>query len=235
VPTHADQRSLELDASLPLPPTDLRPMLPRTARRLPADETHLVDPTWGGLRVLASVRGHRVRLLADGLDAADRFPDLVASLASLDLAGALLDGEIVVPGVRGRALVATIRRDGPPIRPATLVVSDLPWHAGHALIAESLVRRRDRLADLAIRAPHLVAVDPAVGTAAVLQVVALHGLLGIIAKRADSPYLPGIRSRLWTLVRVADVMAASREAVPEGDGQRSDIALLRTLALGEDA
>jgi bifunctional non-homologous end joining protein LigD len=233
-------------------------MLPRTAHRLPVDEAHLVDPTWGGLRVLASAFGHRVGLYVEGRDVADRFPDLVASLGSLDLPGALLDGEIVVPGVRGRALVGAIGRPGPAIRPATLVVFDLPWLAGHVLIAESLVRRRDRLAELAIRAPHVVAVDPAFGTTAVLQVVVLHGLVGVIAKRADSPYLPGVRSRLWRLVRVADIKAAPPE--PQGRPlshaldhvtnwppgvatddtgkrsrrRRSDIALLRKLPLGED-
>jgi bifunctional non-homologous end joining protein LigD len=234
-------------------------MLPRTARRLPVDEAHLVDPTWGGLRVLASARGHRVGLYVEGVDVADRFPDLAASLGSLDLPGALLDGEIVVPGVHGRTLVGAVRRPGPAIRQATLVVIDLPWLAGHVLIAESLVRRRDRLAELAIRAAHVVAVEPALGTTAVLQVVALHGLVGVIAKRADSPYLPGVRSRLWRLVRVADVRAAPPEAHgrplsqdtkhmtsrPPGEAAsdagtrtsrpRSDIALLRRLPLGEDA
>ncbi len=124
-----------------------------------------------------------------------------------------------------------------PIRPATLVISDLLWVAGRPLLAESLERRRDRLAGLAIAAPHLVALAPAAGADAVLQVVALHGLLGVVAKRADSPYLPGVRSRLWTLVRVADAMAAVSLA-PEPDERatsRPDIALLRTLPLGEDA
>ncbi len=106
----------------------------------------------------------------------------------------------------GRATAEGIRRRGP-IRPATLVVSDLPWLAGRLLLAESLERRRARLAELAIAAPSIVVLEPARGAAAVLQLIALHGLVGVVAKRADSPYLPGVRSRLWTLIRVADVMA----------------------------
>jgi len=212
-------------------------MLPRTARHLPAGEARLVDPTWGGLRVLAAVRADLVRLLIDGLDVAERFPDIVVSLVALDLADAVLDGEIVVPGSRGLALAAAVRRGSSTITPATLVVSDLPWLSGRARVAEPLVRRRERLARLAIAGPHLVAVEAAAGADAVLQVVRLHGLVGIVAKRADSPYLPGVRSRLWTLVRVADVTTASIDRSHSVDGPRSrpDLALLRTLPLGEDA
>jgi bifunctional non-homologous end joining protein LigD len=212
-------------------------MLPRAARRLPLGEARLVDPTWGGLRILAAVRGDDVRLLVDGQDIAARFPEVVASLASLALRDALLDGEVVVPGARSRALAAALRRSDGAIRPATLVISDLPWLAGRALLTEPLDRRRDRLAGLAIAAPHLVLLAPAAGSGAVLEVATLHGLVGIVAKRADSPYLPGVRSRLWTFVRVGDVVTAASDA-PDGGtghGSRPDIVLLRTLPLGEDA
>lgn len=237
VATPPQQRSLKLDTGLPFPPDDLRPMLPRVARVLPVDHAHLVDPTWGGLRILAAVRGRGVRLLVDGLDVAERFPALVTALASLDLPDAVLDGEIVVPGARSRSLAGAVRRQGGPIGPATLVISDLPWHAGRALVAEPLDRRRDRLAGLAIAAPHLVALAPAAGTSAVLEVATLHGLAGIVAKRADSPYLPGVRSRLWTFVRVGDVAIASSLASDGGTSyaSRPEIVLLRTLPLGEEA
>jgi bifunctional non-homologous end joining protein LigD len=244
VPTPAGQRSLDLDARLPLPPNDLRPMLSRSARKLTIDDDRVVDPTWGGLRILASAQGGHVRLSVGADDVAHRFPDVVASLRSLDLPGAVLDGEIVVPGTVGHATADAMRHRGP-IRPATLVVSDLPWLAGRLLLAEALERRRARLAELAIAAPSVVVLEPARGAGAVLQLIALHGLVGVVAKRADSPYLPGTRSRLWTLIRVADVMAdgaAGSRVVLDGaaaDGVhapvRPDIALLRTLPFDEDA
>lgn len=243
VPTPAGQRSLELDARLPLPPDDLRPMLSRSARQLTVDDDRVVDPTWGGLRVLASVQGGHVRLSVGADDVADRFPDLVAALRSLDLPGAVLDGEIVVPGMVGHPTTDSVRRRDP-ISPATLVVSDLPWLAGRLLLAEALERRRARLAELAIAAPSIVVLEPARGAAAVLQLIALHGLVGIVAKRADSPYLPGMRSRLWTLIRVADVTAEEpagsrvvfEPAAPDGIRVpfRPDISLLRTLPFDED-
>jgi bifunctional non-homologous end joining protein LigD len=247
VPTPVHQPTLELEAPLPSPPADLRPMLARTGHRLPASgEARLVDPTWGGLRVLAAVRGRSVRLLRDGRDIAADFPEIVTSLASLDLSDAVLDGEIVGQGAARTALAA--HRRPPAAGPATLVISDLPWFGGRARIADHLVQRRERLAGLAIAGRHLVVVEAASGAQAVLQVVALHGLTGIVVKRADSPYLPGLRSRLWTLVRVADLRAADGAAAldepgtVDGDGLaaarggslRPDIALLRRLPLGED-
>ena len=245
--TPVHQATLELEAPLPFPPADLRPMQARLGHRLPSvGEARLVDPTWGGLRVLAAVRGQDVRLLRDGRDVASEFPGIVASLAALGLPDAVLDGEIVGPGAVGHALPA--HRRPPSTGPRTLVISDLPWFGGRARIADQLVERRDRLAGLAIAGPHLVVVEAASGAEAVLQVVALHGLTGVVVKRADSPYLPGQRSRLWTLVRVADVQeatlggaAAEAGAADGGDTaagtarpMRTDIALLRRLPLGED-
>ncbi len=217
VPTPVHQPTLELEAPLPSPPADLRPMLARTGHRLPASgEARLVDPTWGGLRVLAAVRGRSVRLLRDGRDIAADFPEIVTSLASLDLSDAVLDGEIVGQGAARTALAA--HRRPPAAGPATLVISDLPWFGGRARIADHLVQRRERLAGLAIAGRHLVVVEAASGAEAVLQVVALHGLTGIVVKRADSPYLPGLRSRLWTLVRVADLRAADSAAALDEPG-----------------
>ena len=212
-------------------------MLPRLARRLPADDARFIDPTWGGLRVLAGAYGARVRLLVEGVDVAERFPDTrdVASLAG-PARYRPRRGDSSCRRRAAWALGRALRGHRGPIRPATLVISDLLWVAGRPLLAELLERRRDRLAGLAIAAP-IAALAPAAGADAVLEVVALHGLLGVVAKRADSPYLPGVRSRLWTLVRVADAMAAV-SLVPEPDEQpnsRPDIALLRTLPLGEDA
>ena len=218
-------------------------MLSRSARQLTIDDERVVDPTWGGLRILASAQGGHVRLSVGADDVADRFPDVVASLRALDLPGAVLDGEIVVPGMVGRATADGFPgRD--PIGPATLVVSDLPWLAGRLLLAESLERRRARLAELAIVAPSVVVLEPARGAMAVLQLIALHGLLGVVAKRADSPYLPGTRSRLWTRIRVADVVSHEAPGSRAGldrtppDGVRvpfrPDIALLRTLPFDED-
>ena len=87
----------------------------------------------------------------------------------------------------------------------------------------------------------IVVLRAARGGRSVSEVVGLPGVAGVIAKRADSPYLPGVRSRLWTLVRVADLRlsavdggrdgpaAGQGDAADERDGQRPDLALLRRL------
>jgi bifunctional non-homologous end joining protein LigD len=232
-----DRPTLELDARLPAPPTDLRPMLARPSDHLPIGADRLADPTWGGLRVMARLDGRSVGLLTDDHDVARRFPDIAAGLAALELSSTVLDGEIVVPGARSRVLASAVRRGHGAIGPATLVISDLPWTAGRSLLATSLDQRRERLAGLGVAGRGLVVLQPAVGSQGVAEAVVLRGLLGIILKRADSPYLPGVRSRLWTLVRVADLgrrpPAEGATAGGQPDG-RTDIALLRTLALVED-
>lgn len=243
--SHPDpQATLALDARLPAPPADLRPMLPRPAPRLPADGGRIIDPTWGGLRVLAAVRGSTVAIRVDGRDVGARFPDLVTSLADLSLADVVLDGEVVVPGARRRALIRALGHGGDAIRPATLVVSDLPWLHGRPLLAEALERRRARLTSLRLSATGIVVLEVASGPGAVDAAMALRGLAGVIAKRTDSPYLPGTRSRHWALVSAADLAASGGATadrldpgVAGGEGARAprpDLALLRTLPLGED-
>jgi bifunctional non-homologous end joining protein LigD len=236
-----DQLVLDLGAAAPRAPIDLRPMLPRAVAELPSDGRHLRDLHWGGLRTLAHLRPDGTRLIVGGRDVTAAFPEVVAALAGVAPPGTILDGELVVPDAAGRldrpALRGRLRGSrAVATATATLVVSDLPWLAGSPLLAQPLRVRRQRLAALHLAGDHLVVPAPLAGAAgALLAVIRERGLEGVTAKRLDSPYLPGVRSRLWRLARATPrsaELAPLDEAVATGVGPL--LALLRTLPLGEE-
>jgi ATP-dependent DNA ligase len=78
------------------------------------------------------------------------------------------------------------------------LVFDLLWAGGRPLVAEPLVKRRERLVRVVTTSPELIIVPGVVGDGRDLhRAVAQQGLAGVMARHIRSPYLPGRRSDLW--------------------------------------
>lgn len=212
----SDQLSLSLEASLPRLPVALRPMLPRAAEA-PFDSTdHLFEPSWGGERALAFVepdeeappgRGRDVRLLdRRGRDLAPLLPELASLADRIAARSAVLDGELVVVDRAGRADRAALRRRlagtaGPSV---AYLVFDLLYLDGRPLLGLPLERRRQALRTVLSPGEVVVAVPAVAGEGVALHAaVTAQGIAAMIARERRSPYLPGIRSRLWRLVPAA--------------------------------
>ena len=176
------------------------------------------DPRWGyevkwdGVRALAYIEGGRARLQSRTLrDITDYYPEL--SVLSRELDGVVLDGEVVALDASGRPRFERLQQrinvpPGPAVLrrsaeiPVSYVAFDVLHHSGHSLLEASYAERRDVLAGLPM--PEEVARAPRhhVGQgAALLEASRTQGLEGLVAKRLDSPYLPGRRSRLWLKVK----------------------------------
>lgn len=219
----ADQLSLRLEADrLPDLP-DLRPMLPRP---LPApfdSDEHLFEPWWGGERALAMIGpsdmagGGAVRLAdAEGRDLTALLPELAGLAVRVAARSAILDGELVVVDASGRADPAELARRlaGEPGRSAAFLAFDLLHLDGRSLLSQPLVRRREALRRVLRPGDEVVAV-PAIATEGIAlhDAVVAQGIAGVLARQRSSPYLPGVRSRLWRFVAAgARATAADREA-----------------------
>ncbi len=137
-----------------------------------------------------------------GSDLAPHLPEL-AVLA--DLVGdlpAILDGEIVVPDRLGRmdeeALDGRLADGQTTGSPPVFLAFDLPWAAGRPIIAQPLLRRRERLARIVQSSAELVVLPGVVHDGIDLYLaVTSQGLRGVMARHLRSPYLPGRRSDLW--------------------------------------
>ncbi len=209
-----DQLSLELAAAPTRLPADLRPMVPKAADEPFDDPDWLFEPSWEGLRVLAQMEEARLRLIdARGRDVAARFPDLLGLIDAVTGAPAVLDGEIVIPDSAGMPDLDALQRRLRPesgrrthaLRtPATYLVDDVLVHEGRSLLLEPLERRRRSLT-AAIRPAERVVLVPAIAGegSTLFHALEQQGLPGMLARRRDSPYLPGMRSDLWRHIRTA--------------------------------
>lgn len=166
----------------------------------------MFEVDWDGLRLLADVAEHRMRLTdGAGADVTGLFPELgaVADLAP----DVLLDGVVVLlaGGVPSAAALAR-RLDGSrEAGPATFMAFDVLRLYGVPLLDRPLAQRRATLErlpfDTAPGAPVTRSPVYADG-AALLAATAQRGLPGLVAKRRESVYRPGARCPDWLRVPV---------------------------------
>ena len=205
-----DQLSLRLEAALPRLPS-LRPMLARPLPEPFDSSAHLFEPIWGGARALALIGpadtpgAGDVRLIAEDGTEGPAPLDLSGLAARVQARSAVLDGEIVVVDDAGRLDRDELARRfaGEPGRPLSYLAFDLLDLDGRSLLNVPLERRRTLLRQVLRPGDEVVAVPSiAVEGRALFEAVSAQGLEGIRARQRTSPYLPGVRSRLWRSVAV---------------------------------
>jgi bifunctional non-homologous end joining protein LigD len=208
-----DQLSLRLEpeiASLPNLPDGLRPMLPRPIPEPFDSPVHLFEPSWGGLRALAFVGpaevagGGDVRIVdGEGRNVGSALPELAGMAVRIDARSAVLDGELVAVDEAGRADAQELARRiaGGRGRPVAFLAFDLLHLDGRSLLSAPLHKRRDLLRRVLHPGDEVLAV-PAIAAEgrALHEAAAAQGIAGVMARQRTSPYLAGVRSRLWRFI-----------------------------------
>jgi bifunctional non-homologous end joining protein LigD len=209
---------------------------------------HLFEPIWGGHRALAYIGPGRVAGGGDtrlvdptGRDLGSVLPDLAGLAVRVAARSAILDGELVCTDEAGRADDDALkaRLGGARGRPVAYLVFDLLNLDGSSMLRQPLSRRRAALRRV-LRPGDEVVVVPAIANEgrALYDAVVAQGLAGIMARESASPYLPGVRSKLWRSIPArtaedvadADVAAAPPEVDPSS-GTAPVLALFRRLPL----
>ena len=213
-------------------------------------QDHLFEPAWGGLRALAFVGpserpgGGDVRLIdTDGREVGPRLIELAGLAVRIDARSAVLDGELVVVDAAGRADAQELegRIAGNPGRPVAFLAFDLLHLDGRSLLSLPLIRRRELLRRVLRPGDEVVAVPAISGEGrALFDAVVAQGIAGVMARQRTSPYLSGIRSRLWRFIpairstkkarRVAEAARDSLEP-PIGAASAPVLALINRLPL----
>jgi DNA ligase D-like protein (predicted ligase)/DNA ligase D-like protein (predicted 3'-phosphoesterase) len=182
-----------------------RPMLAGTAPAPFSDNGWLFEIKWDGVRAIATV-GAAVSLRSrNDKEMAGQFPEL-AELTAL-APGTVLDGEIVVmsggkPDMQALLPRLQETRPGPGAAPVTYIVFDILRRGDEDLTRLPLTERRKILLSAVREGPHVVISAPVDGRGAdYYRAAVAQGLEGVMAKRKDSPYEPGIRSRAWLKIR----------------------------------
>jgi ATP-dependent DNA ligase len=206
-----DQLTLRMEPPLPRLPAGLRPMLARPLPEPFDSDAHLFEPMWGGARALALIgpaayagAGDVVLVAEDGTSGPAPI-ELAGLGARVQARSAVLDGEIVVVDEAGRLDRAELaqRLQGNAGRPLSYLAFDLIHLDGRSLLNLSLDRRRQLLRQVLRPGDEVVAVPAMAGEGrALFDAVSAQGLFGIRARQRTSPYLPGVRSRMWRNVAV---------------------------------
>lgn len=201
-------------------PIPLEPMYASVGSEMPG-EGWTFEPKYDGIRVLAFATPTDVKLMTrNGKDKAQQFPEIVASLKKLSgqtKRSLVLDGEIValIDGeparfqelqsrmhVKESHMIARLSTS----TPAALILFDiLADGEDDVLIREPWSVRRARLVKRVGKrvSPQLRVTESSEGDGKkMLEKARRQGWEGIIAKRIDSRYEPGNRSRNWLKLKI---------------------------------
>ena len=169
-----------------------------------------------GQRVVAYLEGDGSILLRarSGEDITAAYPELRPLGEALGATPAVLDGEVLALDEQGRADFQLLQpRMGlahAPARaarqaaraPVHLILFDVMHLGGQDLTALPYARRREQLERLGLHGPYWSTPAALVGHGEqALQATREHGLEGLVCKRLDSTYEPGVRSRAWIKIR----------------------------------
>lgn len=186
-----------------LPPPPFRPVqLSKLQNTVPEGDDWLHEVKVDGYRCLAALGDGTVRLYTrTGLDWTTQFAALVPALAGLPCASALIDGEVMAPGVEINAfseLQSRLKHGGT----LGFVAFDLLQLDGRDLTAQRLIDRKAALERLLEKADSAIRYSTHIeghGAKAWAQVCAA-GREGLISKRASAPYRSG-RQGSWVKLK----------------------------------
>jgi bifunctional non-homologous end joining protein LigD len=197
-------------------PTHVAPML-AVLSDMPSDPAgYNFEYKWDGVRAIALYDGSKLRLHSrNGLDITARYPELGPLAAALGRGRRIvLDGEIVAIDDAGRPSFPLLQRrmhvnDRGAIQrlsrdlPVLYVLFDVPFLDGRWIARRPYDDRRELLQSLTLQGPHWQVTPAHVGEGpAMLDAARRHGMEGLIAKRLDSLYEPGVRSRSWRKIKL---------------------------------
>jgi bifunctional non-homologous end joining protein LigD len=220
---------------LPLPP-GLRPMLATSFGTPPPDKGNwALEMKWDGVRALAFVERGQVRLMSrTERDITVTYPELAGLGHATAHKQLLLDGEIVVFGTSGwpefEALQSRMHvSDAAQARmlagqnPVTYLVFDLLQLDGRPLLDLPYRDRRALLDELGLAEPNWQTPPsfPGEDFPAVQAVSVEHGMEGVVAKRLDSRYLPGVRTDHWRKIKNQLRQEAVVAGYKPGQGNRT--------------
>lgn len=185
---------------------------------LPEGPGWAFEAKWDGIRAVLYVDDPVRILTRNDHDVTGRFPRIAAHAARLGVP-MVLDGEIVALDPAGRpdfGVLTGHTQWGAPgprwrrARPAQMFAFDVLYHGDRSLLALPYVRRRALLDDLGLTGGPISAPPAFTGDGPSVWAAAGElGLEGVVAKRLDSAYHPGVRTRAWIKVprlETVDVM-----------------------------
>jgi bifunctional non-homologous end joining protein LigD len=206
------------------------PMLATLEETVPTGDEWLYEVKWDGYRVLATVVGGEARLTSRrGNDLSERFATVVRALdRGLRTPDCVLDGEVCALDERGRASFSVMQQGSGPL---VYYLFDVLEVDGRPVVGLPLVERREQLAALLDPGEDTLRLSQAFDDGEALFAAAkAQGLEGIVAKKAQSRYQPGRRTRDWLKIKTRHEQELVVAGYTKGKGKRAG--RLGALVLG---
>ncbi len=221
-----------------------QPMLAEPSDNPFSDPGWLFEVKWDGLRAIAYV-GETLRIMSrNDHDLTRSFPELeeLRELAH----NVILDGEIITMR-NGKPSFQTVAKriqavklkdieSGARETPCTYIVFDILENNGETLTERPLYERKSILREALKDGKHIVVSSYVIGNGEdYFEAALMKGLEGIVAKKLESPYRPGKRSKEWLKVKRVKTVDCVVVGYTPGVGNRADSfgALLLSLYEGE--
>lgn len=214
-------------------PHDFSPMLASLTDGAFNEPGWIYEPKMDGIRAIALIRDGQVRLESRrGLELTASYPELVQELSAYGQ-DVIFDGEIVALNERGvPSFQALQQRSGltqaADVRaargrtPIYYYVFDVLYLGGRSLANVPLRERKELLKQTLISTDTIRLIDKldADGETAFKAAVEA-GLEGLVAKRLDSIYEPGRRSKAWLKIKVTATTDLVVCGYTQGTGSRA--------------
>ena len=183
----------------------IEPMLLLRTDSLPDSDQWMYELKLDGYRAIAFKRDGVVHLRSrNDNDFSRRYSRVVSGLAKLP-DNTVIDGEVIAFDEDGRPSFSVLQNYGSAAAPTVYYVFDLMMLAGRDLMREPLEKRRELLEKTVLpklTEPVRYAASLDASLPVLVQSVKAQGFEGLVAKRRNSVYEPGLRSGAWMKMRV---------------------------------
>ena len=216
-------RKREESAAPARPRRDYVPMLATLAEKVPTERGWLFEVKWDGYRALAYLEGGEVTLRSRrGNDMTQRFGPIARALArAVRTPNCVLDGEVCALDESGRSSFSAMQQLTTDT-PLVYYVFDVLETDGEPVVDLPFTERRERLQELLEPEQKAVQVSEAFEDGeALLEAAKQQRLEGVIAKRTDSRYAVGRRTRDWLKVKARASQEFLIAGYTKGKGRRA--------------
>jgi len=200
-----------------------RPMLATLAEEVPKGKEWLYEVKWDGYRAIVDLYGSDATLTSrNGNDLTERFRSVATAIErAMKTPDCVLDGEVCALDEEGRATFSAMQQGKPGTR-YIYVAFDLLEQDGEPLTDLPLAERHARLEKLIDRRNRVVQLSEAFDDGqALYEAAKKQGFEGIMAKKRDSRYFPGRRTRDWLKIKTHGRQEFVIAGYTRGQGRRS--------------
>jgi bifunctional non-homologous end joining protein LigD len=211
------------------------PMLATPMDKPFSREGWIFELKYDGIRAMVSVAGDAVRITGRrGGDETAHYPEAQAMRAGIRARQAIVDGELVVLDAEGRPSFERLQQRINVVRdsdirrvaaehPVTFVAFDLLQLEGRDLQTTELRIRKKTLRETVVDSPYILfASHVERDGVSLFEVARQSGVEGIVGKRADSLYRPGVRSQEWVKIKSWRSQSCVIAGYTAGRGRRTN-------------